>query len=120
MRLATIRTEGGTRAVRVDDDHAVQLDAADVAAWLARPDWAGAAAGATGAELALDSLDYAPLVPRPEKIVCVGLNYRTHIEETGSRTPEYPTLFAKYPPALIGAFDDICLPRVSDSVDWEV
>jgi 2-keto-4-pentenoate hydratase/2-oxohepta-3-ene-1,7-dioic acid hydratase in catechol pathway len=40
---------------------------------------------------------------RPEKTFCVGLNYRSHIEETNSRRPEYPTLFAKFPDSLTGA-----------------
>ena len=65
------------------------------------------------------TLDYAPLVPHPEKTVCVGLNYRSHILEMGRELPEHPTLFAKYSSALIGARDDILLPRVSDKVDWE-
>jgi len=63
--------------------------------------------------------DFAPLVPRPGKIFCVGLNYRAHILETGRELPEYPTLFAKYPEALIGAFDPLTLPAESDQVDWE-
>ena len=57
--------------------------------------------------------------PRPEKIICVGLNYRSHILETGRDIPEFPTLFSKYIPALIGANDDVVLPTVSESVDWE-
>lgn len=61
----------------------------------------------------------APVVPRPGKIVCVGLNYRTHITEMGRELPEHPTLFAKYPEALIGPRDDLRLPAESDRVDWE-
>ena len=49
----------------------------------------------------------------------MGLNYRDHIAETGSETPEFPTVFAKFAPALVGAHDDIVLPAVSDKVDWE-
>jgi acylpyruvate hydrolase len=60
------------------------------------------------------------LIPRPEKIVCVGLNYAKHIFEMGRELPDHPTLFAKYPSALIGARDDIVLPRVSSQTDWEV
>jgi acylpyruvate hydrolase len=40
------------------------------------------------------ALDFAPLVPRPEKTVCVGLNYRNHVREMGHEMPEHPTLFA--------------------------
>jgi acylpyruvate hydrolase len=120
MRLATIRTATGNRAVRVDADAAVETGDADVRALLERPDWADHAAAAAGPTHPLDGLDYAPLVPSPEKIICVGLNYRDHALETGNQLPDYPTIFAKYAPALVGAYDDIVLPRASTAIDWEV
>jgi acylpyruvate hydrolase len=64
--------------------------------------------------------DFAPVVPRPGKIICVGLNYRAHILETGRDLPQYPTLFAKFADTLTGARDDLVLPSVSEKVDWEV
>jgi acylpyruvate hydrolase len=119
VRLATIRTQDGTRAVRVDGAMATALDAPDVGTLLADHNWRNRAAGAEGTTLDAAALDLAPLVTRPDKIVCVGLNYRNHILEMGHELPEVPTLFAKYPSALIGARDDIRLPRVSSQVDWE-
>lgn len=119
MRLATIRTPDGTTAVRVDGSEAVEIEAEDVGALLRQEDWATRAAAADGRRRALNSLDYAPLLPRPEKIICVGLNYRSHILEMVRELPEYPTLFAKYSAALVGAHDDIILPSVSQMVDWE-
>jgi acylpyruvate hydrolase len=124
VKLATIRDGGrgdgpGTRAVRIDGDEAIELGADDVGAVLRRPDWREWAAAADGPRRPVADLDYAPLVPRPDKIVCVGLNYRSHILETGRQPPEHPTLFAKYRRALIGAHDEIVLPAVSDRVDWE-
>lgn len=119
MRLATIRTATGTRAVRVDDTTAVETGDADVRALLERPDWRAHADAAAGPSHDVDGLDYAPLVPAPEKIICVGLNYRDHVREMGNELPAYPTLFGKYAPALVGAHDDIVLPTVSDQVDWE-
>jgi acylpyruvate hydrolase len=120
VRLATIRTgPGSTAAVRLDDGGAVHLGAADVGALLADEAWRQRAAQAAGETFALDGLDYAPVVPHPEKVICVGLNYRNHILEMGHELPSYPTLFAKYPPTLIGAFDDIVLPDASEKVDWE-
>jgi acylpyruvate hydrolase len=62
---------------------------------------------------------YAPVVPFPGKIVCVGLNYRTHILEMGRDLPEHPTLFSKYADALVGANDDIVVPPETDALDWE-
>jgi acylpyruvate hydrolase len=64
--------------------------------------------------------DFAPVVPRPGKVICVGLNYRAHIAETGREMPAYPTLFAKFADTLMGARDDLVLPSVSEKVDWEV
>ena len=120
MRLATIRTESGMSAVRIDGDEAVECGASDVGTLLASADWRARAGAADGPRHPLADLSYAPVVPRPGKIICVGLNYRSHISEMGRELPKYPTLFAKYPEALIGAFDPLTLPAESDQVDWEV
>ena len=85
-----------------------------------RLDRARGAADVTGAEYALDDADFATLVLDPGKIVCVGVNYADHVAEMGRELPDFPTLFAKFTDALIGARDDIVLPGVSDKVDWEV
>jgi acylpyruvate hydrolase len=53
-------------------------------------------------------------------VVCVGLNYRTHIQEMGRDLPDHPTLFAKFADTLIGATDDIVRPPETDELDWEV
>lgn len=119
MRLATIRTTDGTRAVRVDDDAAVELGHPDLGALLRRPGWRAEAADAAGPRHDLAGLDYAPPVPSPEKIVCVGLNYRNHILEMGRELPEHPTLFSKFARAQVGAYDPVVLPAGSDAVDWE-
>jgi len=123
MKLATLRVNGSTRAVRLDGDRLTDLGAADVGELLARPDWAEAAA-AVDADAAVtypaEDADFAPVVPNPSKIVCVGLNYRNHIQEMGRDLPGYPTLFAKFADCLIGASDDIARPRETDEFDWEV
>jgi acylpyruvate hydrolase len=61
-----------------------------------------------------------PVVPHPDKIICVGLNYRAHIEETGRDLPTYPVMFTKFASSLIGPRDDILLPTESEQVDYEV
>jgi acylpyruvate hydrolase len=119
VRLATVRVNGITRAVRVDDGHAVDLGAADLTDVLRRPDWADSTATADGPRYRLDGLSYAPVVGAPEKVVCVGLNYRNHILEMGRELPAYPTLFAKYARALIGAYDEVVLPASATQMDWE-
>lgn len=55
----------------------------------------------------------------PTKIVCIGLNYRGHIEEIGARIPERPQFFLKPPSSLIGHGDAIVIPRVAERVDYE-
>jgi acylpyruvate hydrolase len=118
--LTTIRTVEGTRAARVDGDRLVELEAPDVGAVLARgPIGLRDAARARGPERDAATADYAPVVPNPSKIICLGLNYETHIREMGHDPPEVPTLFAKYAAALVGPRDPIILPSVSTSVDWE-
>lgn len=118
MRLATVRTDTGTHAVRVEDDRHVDLGVTDVSALLELPDWeeraraGGESTDAGDAELAL-------LLPRPGKVLCVGLNYANHIREMGRELPRFPTLFAKYPEALVGPYDPIELAPESDAVDWE-
>ena len=72
--------------------------------------------------LAADSADLAPVIPAPDKIICVGLNYRDHAAETNSPLPTAPIYFAKYRRALTGPSDPIRLPppEVSTNADWEV
>jgi acylpyruvate hydrolase len=121
MRFATIRTRSGTRAARVEGDVLVELDHSDMGELLRAGSRALDDAGrATGTEHARDTADYAPVVVDPGKIICVGVNYADHIAEMGREPPDFPTLFAKYTDALIGARDTIVLPTVSDMVDWEV
>ena len=58
-------------------------------------------------------------IDRPEKIVCVGLNYRDHAEEQGTELPEAPLLFAKWPNTLIGPGEPIVIPPITKQVDYE-
>jgi 2-keto-4-pentenoate hydratase/2-oxohepta-3-ene-1,7-dioic acid hydratase in catechol pathway len=59
------------------------------------------------------------VIARPQKIVCVGLNYRDHAEEQGVALPERPLLFAKWPNTLIGDGEAIRIPAISQNVDYE-
>lgn len=72
-----------------------------------------------GAELP-PSARLGPPVLRPSKIVCVGLNFRDHAEETGQEPPGEPVLFLKAPSALTGPNDDLVIPNGSVKTDWEV
>ena len=58
-------------------------------------------------------------VLNPEKIICIGLNYRDHAEESNTPIPDYPTIFSKYANSIIGTGEAIVVPKVTDQVDWE-
>jgi 2-keto-4-pentenoate hydratase/2-oxohepta-3-ene-1,7-dioic acid hydratase in catechol pathway len=62
----------------------------------------------------------ASAVTRPSKLVCVGLNFRSHAAETGAQIPTEPVLFMKASSALAGPNDELTLPRGSRATDWEV
>lgn len=120
MKLATIRTGGTTRAVRLDGEAMVDLGFPDVGTLLNQDGWPERAASAAGTAYPAADADFAPVVPTPSKVVCVGLNYRNHIQEMGRDLPEHPTLFAKFAGCLIGAGDDIVRPGETERFDWEV
>ena len=66
----------------------------------------------------LDETLLANPVPRPRQVFAIGLNYRSHAEESGMAVPEVPATFTKFPASLSGPFDDIEI--IGDTVDWEV
>jgi acylpyruvate hydrolase len=67
----------------------------------------------------ISSVTLLPASPRPNRILCVGLNYHDHINETGRETPKYPVLFPKFASNLVAANDDIVIPPESQQVDYE-
>lgn len=119
VKLATLRIHGGTRAARIEGDAAVLLDSPDVGALLNDGRYPGIATASSTERVPLAECDFAPVIPDPDKILCVGLNYRSHVLEMGNQLPEYPTVFAKFRGALVGALDNVVLPAVSENVDWE-
>lgn len=66
------------------------------------------------------SIRLGPPLVRPSKIVCVGLNYAMHAEESGMDIPEEPILFFKASSAIVGPYDSIVIPKGSKKTDWEV
>ena len=69
--------------------------------------------------LPVDSVELGPPVPDPDKIICLGLNYREHAAEANMEIPEVPVLFAKFRNSLVGPYGEIVLPRVSEKIDYE-
>jgi acylpyruvate hydrolase len=70
-------------------------------------------------QLRLADVSLRPVIPRPGKIVCMGLNYREHVAEGVYEVPDYPVLFSKFTDTLIGAGEPIVVPPESDAVDYE-
>ena len=68
----------------------------------------------------VDALRVGAPIARPGKIVCIGLNYRDHAEETNAQLPGEPVVFMKDPSTLVGPYDDVLIPRKSVKTDWEV
>jgi acylpyruvate hydrolase len=66
-----------------------------------------------------DSARLMAPIPRPGKIICIGLNYRDHAAESNAPLPEFPVVFAKYANTVIGPGDSIVLPNVTEQVDYE-
>lgn len=67
-----------------------------------------------------DYLRLGPPICRPSKIVCVGLNYAKHAQESGMEVPSEPVLFFKSSSAIVGPYDEVILPKNSKKSDWEV
>jgi acylpyruvate hydrolase len=66
-----------------------------------------------------DDVYLGPPVPDPQKIICLGLNYRDHAQEAGLASPAEPIFFAKWANSLIGPNDVIVPPRTTEQVDYE-
>lgn len=70
--------------------------------------------------LELDRVEYGPPIARPSAIICIGMNYAKHAEETGSPSPDEPIVFLKHPNTLQGPNDIVRLPPHAQEADWEV
>jgi acylpyruvate hydrolase len=123
MRVARV-TKDGKIGLAAKSGNTVTIaygaEMADVDAHIAAGTLAAAGMKAAAGEAEDEAaLTFLPPVTRPSKIVCLGLNYRDHAEESGLGIPEYPVLFARFPSSLIGHNAPIILPKVSDQLDWE-
>lgn len=115
MRLATVVVDGATEAVRIEGERLLLLGASDVGAYLR----ADVDTSRVGEDVTARVESWTQPVLNPEKIICVGLNYRQHIQEMGRDLPTHPTLFTKFADTLTGPYDAIEIPSTSSQVDWE-
>ena len=68
---------------------------------------------------ALDTITFLPPIPDPDKIICIGLNYLTHILEGGREVPKYPTIFTRFANSQVGHGQPIIRPNASITLDFE-
>jgi len=99
---------------RVEDDAVIPMGPSLVD-WLAF----GTQGVATAAPRPLAEVRLLAPVPRPGKIICVGLNYRDHARETGQAIPTEPVLFSKYANSVVGPGADVVVPPEAEKVDYE-
>jgi 2-keto-4-pentenoate hydratase/2-oxohepta-3-ene-1,7-dioic acid hydratase in catechol pathway len=78
-----------------------------------------AAREAGAPDLPLEGLEFAPVIPDPDKIICVGLNYRDHVAETGRTETPNPALFGRFAGSQVGHLRPLVKPKVSDKFDYE-
>lgn len=74
---------------------------------------------AAGVEFGVDDIRFLPVIPNPDKILCVGVNYRPHIEEMGREVPDHPVVFVRFPGSLVGHDEPIVRPAASHQFDFE-
>jgi 2-keto-4-pentenoate hydratase/2-oxohepta-3-ene-1,7-dioic acid hydratase in catechol pathway len=128
MKLVAYQSERGPRVAGVRDGGYVDLNRADpqvpscVKALLAQgPEGLARARAAleVGQLMAAREVTLLPPVPRPEKVICVGLNYADHARESGMQPPPEPVFFSKFSTAVSADGSPIVLPRISSQVDYE-
>lgn len=119
MRFASALIDGVPRAVAVEGEQAIPLTGIAALgldtpnAVLADPPLDRDAA------VPLDSVTLRPVVPAPDKVICVGLNYREHVAESLRDEPDYPVLFTKFASTLAGPYDALAAPPESSKIDYE-
>ena len=118
VKLVTYRHGGEERAGRLRDETVVDLGPS-LRELLPAADLVARVEEVAGDEVPLADVRLQPPVPDPEKIICIGLNYRPHAEEAGIEPPASPTFFGKYRNALAPPGAEIPLPESSSKVDFE-
>jgi len=81
-------------------------------------DAAGTADGASP-DATIDEITFLPVIPDPDKILCIGLNYKSHIEETGRSDSDYPTIFTRFTNTQVGHGQPMIRPKDSTAYDYE-
>src|SRR5580704_3080033 len=116
-RLVIVRADGVVDVASASDGRFGPDPMSAFDHWSEFVEWATGVPGVTDGSVELESRLRCP-VPRPRQVFAIGLNYRSHAEESNMALPEVPATFTKFPASLAGPFDEIEI--VGDAVDWEV
>jgi 2-keto-4-pentenoate hydratase/2-oxohepta-3-ene-1,7-dioic acid hydratase in catechol pathway len=125
MKLATVAIDGRTTWGLVEGENFLDVGAvlgaryADLKAAIGAGLSGVADARSTAASIPTSKVIWQPVIPNPDKILCVGLNYETHRKETGRAEVEHPTIFPRYANSQTGHLQPIVRPRVSTHLDFE-
>ncbi len=125
MKLATVAIDGRTTWGIVEGETFRDVGAvlgaryADLRAAIAGGLAGVADATSSASSVPISKVTWLPVIPNPDKILCVGLNYETHRKETGRDEVEHPTIFARYANSQTGHLQPIVRPRVSTQLDFE-
>ncbi|MFN3457392.1 MAG: fumarylacetoacetate hydrolase family protein [Novosphingobium sp.] len=113
------RPDGTASFGRLDGDTVHDLGKPGADAWLRDALGADLAGLTTAATFARSEVHLLPVVPNPGKILCVGLNYATHVAETGREQKEYPAIFTRWADSLVADGDPLVRPTESTRFDYE-
>ncbi|MBR0718108.1 fumarylacetoacetate hydrolase family protein [Bradyrhizobium liaoningense] len=125
MILATVAIDGRTTWGLVEGETFFDVGAAlkaryaDLKAAIGSAFAGVADAKSAAASVPVSKVTWLPVIPNPDKILCVGLNYETHRKETGRAEVEHPTIFSRYANSQTGHLQPIVRPRVSTDLDFE-
>src|SRR3954449_971530 len=129
MRLVTFEADGKTRPGVLTESNGIfdlsaagfnsMLDVIEAAALDPKKIQSLIASSTPDTAYSLGTVKLLAPIPKPRKLICVGLNYRDHAAETGSEIPDVPTIFNKFATAVIAPGDNIVLPKVSTKPDYE-
>ncbi len=126
MKLATFSRNGTIGFGPIEGSSVIDIsstvDAPSLKELIAQanfPEVVAEASGKGANPYKLSDISLLPPIPDPTRIICIGLNYCTHIAEMGREPGEYPAIFFRYPDSIVGHGEPLLRPRVSDQFDYE-
>ena len=125
MKIASFESSEGATYGIVSNDHVIEVAEStkakysDLRSLLSAPSGAWNVDAFRGPTHALSTVKFLPVIPQPDKVLCVGVNYRPHIEEMGREVPDHPVVFVRFSGSQTGQERPIIRPKVSTQFDFE-